>query len=158
MLSGRRTLADMQPLSRDNKGHKFIMTVIDNFSKRAWAIPIKNKSGKEMLATFQQVFKEAHGRKHALVQTHAGNVFLNKDLHEFTKREWVDHFLSNSDLNAAVVKRFKWTLKSRIKTYFTAHKTRHYIDIILKIVHAYNNTYHRSIGLAPNQVTKEDEY
>ena len=36
-------LADMQALSRDNKGHKFILTVIDIFSMRAWAIPIKNK-------------------------------------------------------------------------------------------------------------------
>ena len=62
----------MQALSRDNKGHKFIMTVIDIFSKRAWAIPIKNKSGKEMLAAFQQLFKDAHPRKPARLQTDAG--------------------------------------------------------------------------------------
>ena len=73
-------LADMQALSRDNKGHKFIMTVIDIFSKRAWAIPIKNKSGKELLAAFQHLFKEAHPRKPTRLQTDAGKEFLNKDV------------------------------------------------------------------------------
>ena len=68
-------LADMQDLSRDNKGHKFIMTVIDIFSKRAWAIPSKNKSAKEMLTAFQQLFKEAHPRKPARLQTDAGRNF-----------------------------------------------------------------------------------
>ena len=42
-------LADMLGLSRDNSVYKYIMTVIDVFSKKGWAIPIKNKSGKEML-------------------------------------------------------------------------------------------------------------
>ena len=54
------------------KGHKFIMTVIDIFTKRAWAIPFKNMSGKEMLTAVKQVFKEAHPRKPASLQTDAG--------------------------------------------------------------------------------------
>ena len=60
--------------------------------------------------------------------------------------------MSNSDQKAAVVERFNGTLKSRIWTYFTAHQSRHYLDILPKIVDYYNNTYHRTIGRAPNQV------
>ena len=70
-------LADMQALSRENKGHKFIMTVIAIFKKRAWAIPIMNKSGKEMLAAFQQLFKDAHPTKPNRLKTDAGKEFLN---------------------------------------------------------------------------------
>ena len=150
-------LADMQALSRDNKGHKSIMTVIDIFSKRAWAIAIKNKSAKEMLTAFQRIFKEAHPRKPARFQTDAGKEFLNKDVQGFLKLEGVHHFVSNSDQKAAVVERFNRTLKSRIWTYFSAHQTRHYLDILPKIVDSYNNTYHRTIGRAPNQVRKKDE-
>ena len=146
----------MQALSRENKGHKFIMPVIDIFSERALAIPIKNKSGKEMIAAFQHFFKEAHPRKPVRLQTDAGKEFLNKDLQGFLKREGVHHFVSNSDSKAAVVERFNRTLKSRIWTYFTAHQTRHYLDILPKIVDTYNNTYHRTIGRAPNQVRKKD--
>ena len=67
------------------------------------------------------------------------------------------HFVSNSDQKAAVVECFNRTLKSRIWTYFTAHQTRHYLDILAMIVVSYNNTYHRTIGRAPNQERKKDE-
>ena len=156
-VQGQADLSDMHALSRDNTGHNFIMTVIDIFSKRAWAIPIKNKSGKGMLAAFQQLFKEAHPRKPARLQTDAGKEFLNKDVLGFLKLEGVHHFVSNSDEKAAVVERFNRTLKSRIWTYFTGHQTGHYLDILPKIVDVYNNTYHRTIGRAPNQVRKKDE-
>ena len=91
-----------------------MMTVIDIFSKRAWEIPIKNNSGKEMLTAFQQLFKDAHPRKPARLQTDAGKEFLNKDVQGFLKREGVQHFGSNSDQKAPVVERFNWTLESRI--------------------------------------------
>ena len=48
-------LADMQSLSRDNKVHKFINTVIEIFSKPARAIPKKNMSGKERLTAVKQL-------------------------------------------------------------------------------------------------------
>ena len=141
----------MEALSRDNKGHKFIRTVIDIFSKRAWAIPIMNNSGKEMLAALQQLCKEAHPRKPNRLQTDAGKLFLNMDVQRSRKREGVRHFVSNSDQKAALVERINRTLKSRI---WTGHQTRHYLDILRKILDSYNNTYHRTIGRAPNQLRK----
>jgi len=150
-------LADMQGLSRDNSGYKYIMTVIDVFSKKGWAIPIKNKSGKEMLSAFKNLFHLAHPRKPERLQTDAGKEFLNKDVQGYLKQEGVHHFVSNSDQKAAVVERFNRTLKSRMWTYFTAHQTHHYLDILPKLLDSYNNTYHRSIGRAPNKVRKQDE-
>ena len=38
-------LVDMQPYSRWNKGYKYLLTVLDVFSKYAWVIPIKDKKG-----------------------------------------------------------------------------------------------------------------
>ena len=67
------------------------------------------------------------------------------------------HFVSNSDQKAAVVERLNRTLKSRIWTYFTAHQKRHYLEILPRIVDCNNNTFHRTIGRAPNQVRKKDE-
>ena len=51
------------------------MTVITILRKRAWAIPIKNNSAKEMLVAFHQLFKDAHPRKPAGLQTDAGRNF-----------------------------------------------------------------------------------
>ena len=146
----------MEALIHDNNGHKFIRTVIHIFNKRAWAIPIKNNSWKEMRSSFKQLFKDAHTRKPARVQTDAGNEFLNRTVQGLLMREGVDQFVSNSDQKVAVVERFNRTLNSRIWTYFTANQTCHYLAILPKIIDSYK-TYHRKIGRAPNQVRKKDE-
>ena len=62
-------------------------------------------------------------------------------------------FTTNSELKASVVERFNRTLKTRMWKYFTAKNTRVYIDILQDIVHAYDNSYHRSIGQAPASVS-----
>ena len=50
-------LVDMQKLSKYNKNYNYILTVIDIFSKFAWAIPIKKKTGEEILKAFNIIFK-----------------------------------------------------------------------------------------------------
>ena len=102
-----------------------------------------------MVTAFQQLLKDAHHRKPARLQTDEGKEFLNKEVPGFQNLEGVHHFTANTDQKAAVVERFNRTLKSRSWTYFTEHQTRHYRDIVPKILEAYNNTYHRSIGRAP---------
>ena len=131
--------------------------MINIFSKRAWAIPMKNKSGKEMLTAFQHLFKDAHPRKPARLQTDAGKEFLNKAVPGFLKREGLHHFVSNRDQNTAVGERFNGTLMTRIWSYFTAHRTRHYLDILPKIVDSNNNIYQRPICRPPNQVQRKHE-
>jgi len=121
------------------------------------AIPVKSKSSKDMLDAFKQLFSQAHTRKPERLQTDAGKEFLNKDVQALLKREGIHHFYSNSDQKAAVVERFNRTLKTRIWTYFTAHQTQRYLDILPQLIDSYNETYHRSIGRKPNQVRKEDE-
>ena len=150
-------LADMQSLSRTNAGYKYILTVIDIFSKYAWVIPVKTKSAKDMLPAFQTLLKKAAPRKPERLQTDAGTEFLNKDVQKFFKDNNIVHFHSASDQKAAVVERFNRTLKSRIWTYFTAHQTNAYIDILDKVVDAYNHSYHRTIGMRPVDVRKKDE-
>ena len=147
----------MQGLKRDNNGFNYIMTVIDVFSKKAWAIPVKSKSSKDMLVAFKELFQESNPRKPERIQTDAGKEFLNKEVQGFLKQQGVKHFYSSSDKKAAVVERFNRTLKTRIWTYFTAHQTHRYLDILPKLLASYNNTYHRSIGRAPNQVRNADE-
>ena len=76
-------LADMQALSRKNKGTNYILTVIDVFSKYAWAIPVKNKGGPEMKNAFEILFQMSNPRKPDKLHTDAGKEFLNKDVQKF---------------------------------------------------------------------------
>ena len=50
-------LADMQLLSRFNKGFRFLLCVIDIFSKYAWVIPLKDKKGISIVNAFQIILE-----------------------------------------------------------------------------------------------------
>ena len=54
-------LIDKSSLSKYNNNYKFILTVIDIFTKYAWAIPLKNKSGFSITNGFKTILSE--GRK-----------------------------------------------------------------------------------------------
>ncbi|KAF0146717.1 MAG: putative uncharacterized transposon-derived protein F54H12.3-like [Ignavibacteria bacterium] len=150
-------LADMQAISGENKGTKFLLTIIDVFSKFAWVIPVKNKSGKEILGAFKELLQQASPRKPEKIQTDKGKEFLNKDVQSYLITEGIKHFCSDSDKKAAVVERFNRTLKTKIWKYFTGKQTYTYIDKLTDFVKAYNHSYHRSIGMRPCDVTTKDE-
>ena len=150
-------LADMQALSGENKGTKYILTGIDVFSKFAWAIPVKNKGGPEMKNAFEHLFKISFPRKPEKLQTDAGKEFLNKDVQKLLKSKGVHHFVSHSEKKAAVVERFNRTLKTKIWTYFTAKQTNLYIDKLEDFVKSYNHSVHRMIGMRPADVKEKDQ-
>ena len=51
-------LADMQSLSKYNKGIKYLLCAIDLFSKYAWVVPIKDKKGTSIVNAFKKIISE----------------------------------------------------------------------------------------------------
>ena len=47
-------LADMQPLSKNNKGIKYLLCVIDIYSKYAWVVPLKDKKGISIVNAYRK--------------------------------------------------------------------------------------------------------
>ena len=93
------------------------------------------------------------GRSPEKLQTDKGTEFLNHNFQSQLKENSIHFFTTNIELKASVVEHFNRTLKARMWKYFTAKNTRVYIDILQDIVHGYNNSYHRSIGQAPDTVS-----
>ena len=133
---------DISSLARFNKGYKFLLTCIDVFSKFAWVVPLKNKTGESLVNGFQSILDL--GRSPEKLQTDKGTEFLNRNFQSFLKEKNIHFFTTNNELKASVVERFNRTLKTRMWKYFTAKNTRVYIEILQDIVHAYNNSYHQS--------------
>ena len=150
-------LADMVGLQRDNGGNRYILTVIDVFSKFAWGVPVKNKDAKSIRDAFKRVLKFAEPRKPERLQTDKGKEFFNRDITDLMSKNGIYHFASESDQKAAVVERFNRTLKTRILTYLSAKQTKKLVDALPAILNSYYGSYHRSIGMAPNKVTQNDE-
>ena len=148
-------LVDVSRLKRDNNGTTFRLTVIDVFSKRAWCIPLKNKSAASLTAAFTQLLGD---RAPITLQTYKGTEFLNRALQKLLKEYGVHHFAThNEETKASIVERFNRTLKTRMWRYFTKMQSGRYIDVLQDLVQSYNNTFHRAIGLAPSEVNSSNQ-
>ena len=150
-------LADMQGIARQNSGIRYLLTVIDVFSKFAWVVPIPSKDAKAITGAFKQVLTDAKPRRPRRLQTEKGKEFFNSDFQDLMKRHGIQHFATESEQKAAVVERFNRTIKSRIWTYLSDRGTVRWINVIQDLVDAYNHSLHRSIGMAPANVQKKDE-
>lgn len=154
-------LVDMNNISTHNDGYKYLLTVIDCFSKYAWAVPVKNKTSKSIVAAFEQIFNSKSPdrfRQPKKIQTDKGKEFLNAEFLRFLKDRGIAHFTTeNVETKAAMVERFNRTLKTRMWAYFTHKRTRYYLDILDALVASYNNSTHRSISMKPNDVKAENE-
>ena len=148
-------LVDLSQLKKDNDGMTFLLTVIDVFSKVAWCVHMKNKSAASLVAALDSTFSRGWPKT---LQTDQGLEFLNKSVQTLLKKHGFHHFSThNAETKASVVERFNRTLKTRMWRYFTKHQTWRYIDVLQDLVQSYNNTHHRSIGMAPSQVSYQNQ-
>src|SRR5699024_3516115 len=141
-------LVEMIPYSKDNKNYKYLLTVIDCFSKFGWAIPIYNKSGIEIYKAFKSIFTKFK-RILNKIQTDLVKEFYNKDVKKLFKENNIIHFSTHSNVKASIVERFNRTLKEKMWKYFTENKTNKWIDILDSLLENYNSSYHRSIKMSP---------
>ena len=69
-------LADMQLTSKFNKGFRFLLCVMDTFSKYAWVVPLKDKKGVGIVNAFQKVLKQSN-RKPNKIWVDKGSEYYN---------------------------------------------------------------------------------
>ena len=90
------------------------------------------------------------------MQTDKGTEFINKDTQALLKKAGIHWFATENETKAQVVERFNRTLKDRMFRYFTAHKTKHWLSVLPKLVENYNTSYHRSIKMTPLEASKKE--
>ncbi|WAQ95239.1 YMD3-like protein [Mya arenaria] len=132
-------LIDMQSFSREKKNVKFLLTVIDVFSKYGWMIPLKDKTGKSVADALKQILKERRPKKKWVDK---GKEFYNKDVQNL-----VEIYSTENEEKSSVVERWNRTIKEKMWKYFSANSTNKYIDILNDLVDQYNDTKHSSIKM-----------
>ena len=148
-------LVEMPAYWRQNRGVRFLLTVIDVLSKYAWVQPIKHKTGPEIRRAFETIVEE--GRSPQTLQTDKGKEFYNKPFQTWLKQQGIHHFSTHGDAKAAVIERFNRTLKERLYRYMTAANTVAYLPAVAPLVRQYNADEHSAIVRAPDTVTTENE-
>lgn len=146
-------LIDMQAFSKHNNGLKYILVVIDTFSKYAWAFPLQRKTKEEVSNAFGQLFKER--RKPKNLQTDLGTEFYNNKLKKLMKTYSINHYSTYSVKKASIAERFIRTLKCKLYKQFSFKGNYKWIDGTLNdILYNYNHTFHRTIGCQPIEVNE----
>lgn len=147
-------LADMADLSEDNDGVKFLLVVIDDFTRRLTVRVLPNKTAKAVKEALVDAFEEA--QKPQVLRTDAGKEFLNNTLKDYLQGENVYHQVSrNALIKANYAERVIGTLKSKIWRYLSHNNTHRYVDKLQQLVKGYNNTKHSTLGMKPSEVTDE---
>ena len=116
-------LADMQLISKFNKGFRFLLCVIDIFSKYDWVVPFKDKKGASIVNAFQSILKD-----------------YNSHFKKWLKDNNIEMYSTHNEEKSVVAKGFIRKLKNKIYEYMTSISKNVYIDKIDDIVHKYNNT------------------
>lgn len=135
-------------LSEWNDGVKYLMTVIDCFTRYAFVRALRDKNSQTVLKAFQNIIDTLTQKPLTLV-CDKGSEFVNKHFIAYCNREKIKLISPQSNLHAAYVERFNRTLQTIIYKFLTEHSTNRYIDHLEKIVESYNLRHHRMINMSP---------
>ena len=145
-------LVEMQKFSKWNKGVKYLLMVIDVFSKYGWIRGLKDKKTETVSKAFDDIIKSK--RKPQILWTDKGSEFISKYFKEFLKREGIKLYHTENEEKSSVVERRNKTMKMRMWKMFTVNNNTVYFDKIDKLVDDYNNARHSSVKLSPVEASK----
>ena len=109
----------MQLISKFNKEFRFLLCVIDIFSKYAWVVPLKDKKGISVVNAFQKILNQS-GHKPKKIWVDKGSEFYNISFKKWLKDNGIEMYSTNNEGKSVVAERFIRTLKSKIYKHMTS--------------------------------------
>jgi len=118
-------LVEMIPYSKKNKGYKYILCVIDCFTKFAWATALKSKTAKEVSSAMSKILIK---RTPKLLQLDNGKEFYNSTFDALMSKYNIHKYSTFSTIKACIIERFNRTLKEKMFREFTARGSHEWIS------------------------------
>ena len=148
-------LVEMQKFSRWNKGIRYLLMVIDVFSKYGWIRELKNKKAETVYEAFRDIIMKSN-RKPKMLWTDKGSEFIGKYFRNYLGIKKIKPYYTENKEKSSVVERWNRTIKEKLWKMFTLNNNTVYWDKIDKILNDYNNTYHNSIKMTPVEASKKE--
>lgn len=146
-------IAEMQAYSKQNNGYRYILVVIDCHTKFVWTQGIKNKTAICVTKALRKILRRA-GYRPNFLQTDHGREFYNRRMSALLQENNISHYSTYSSKKAAIVERVIRTLKSKLYKQFSLQGNYRWRHILQNITDSYNDTWHSTIRMKPNEVTK----
>jgi transposase InsO family protein len=149
-------LAEFQQIASSNDGVRYLLIVIDIFSRYLFVRPLKTKSAIDVTEAVMSVF--ADGRKPKKLRSDQGAEFNNARMKRSTVEVGVRHFHTQNEVKANYAERVIRTLKNVIYRLINSTNSNRYIDELPNLVFNYNHSAHRSLHeRTPASVNKTNE-
>ena len=144
-------------LKHQNSNYTYILVIIDCFTRKVWAVPMKFKTAQWTADAFESVFK-TFDKFPVHIVTDRGLEFYNSQVQKIFQNYGIHHFSTptKTKWKASMVERVIRTLKSRLQKYFVKYKTKRWKDVLDQVVQNYNATPHSAHKLPPQDVTDEN--
>ena len=147
-------LVEMQKYSKWNKGVKYLLMVIDIFSKYGWIVPLKDKKTESVSLAFDTIFEKSK-RKPEKLWTDKGSEFISKHFKDFLKKHNIMLYHTQNEEKSSIVERWNRTMKNKMWKMFSANNNTVYWDKLDKLVDDYTNRKHSSIKMSPTEASKK---
>lgn len=147
-------LIDVSRLSASNKGVRFLLLLIDIFTKRMWVCPLRNKSAK-VVEKALRVWLESLDVSPKQLGSDRGLEYNNNLVQTLLRRHGVEWLPLGGTMKAAVAERANKSLQVLIYKYLSSKETVKYINQLQSLVETYNNRSHRSLdGMTPMEADR----
>ena len=143
-------LKDYDP--ENNRGYRYVIVTIDNFSKYGWTIPLKNKNAITIKDSFENILISSK-RKPNLIETDRGKEFYNNIFQDFLNKNNIKLYSRNTSLGAVFAERFNRTIRDLLKKVVFENGDGNWIDILQSITKQYINRIHSSTKLSPKDAS-----
>ena len=150
-------LADMQSLSKKNEGIKYLLCVIDLYSKYVFVIPLENKKGISVTNGFNKIIKQSN-RKPNKTWVDQGREFYNDVFKKWLSDNDIIMYSTYNEGKSVVAERFIRTLKNKLYKHMTATGKNVYYDVLDDVVNKYNSTKHSTIKVKPIDIGDKLEH
>ena len=146
-------ILDLKDYGPENyKGYRYVLVVIDNFSKFGWTVPAKNKNAQTVKDSFENILINSK-RKPKLIETDRGKEFYNNFFQDFLNKNNIKLYSRKSSYGAVFAERFNRTIRDLLKKIVFEQSDAKWIDILPTITKQYNNKVHSSTKLTPIQAS-----
>ena len=136
----------------NNRGYRYVLVVIDSFSKFGWTIPLKNKNALTIKVSFEKILISSK-RKPGLIESDRGKEFYNNIFQDFLNKNNIKIYSRNTSVGAVSAERFNRTIRNLLKKPVFEKGDSNWIDILDTITKQYNNRIHSSTKLSPEDAS-----
>ena len=140
-----------------NKGYRYVMCLIDVYTRKAYTYPLKTKGDEEVSKAFLILIEKAGEPPFQLDCDNEGS-FTSRRFKKICEDYNIHiNFVKPNDINSkAVVERFNQTLRRMLVLYMLHKGEKVWYDALEWLTDIYNNSYNSGIKQTPNDINEKE--